>query len=276
MKKIVVIIDALNFKEELLDTYQHIANILKGMLTIVFLEDENGPELMVPSFTEGIPSYKHEIVLKAVREKERLIKEKATLLEKGCKERNISCSFHKDKGIPVDEAIVESRFADLLLINRDISFSMLYDSNPPGFLKNILTDAQCPVLVLPDKLTDFKEVIFAYNGTFSSMFAIRQFIHLFAELPLKVEVAYVAENNLHAIPHKKQLKEYLDTYYSTIEYKELKGEADEAIMKLLSGKKNCIVTFGAYGRSRFSRFFRRSSADNILRGIDMPVFITHL
>jgi hypothetical protein len=276
MKKIVVIIDALNFREELLDVYQEIANVLKGTLTIVFLEDENGSSLMVPNFSEGIPSYKYAIVLKAAREKERVINEHTALLEEGCRKRNIMFCFHKDRGVPVEEAIEESRFADLMLISRDISFSMLYDSNPPGFLKNLLTDAQCPVLVLSDMQTDFKEAVFAYNGTFSSMFAIRQFVHLFSELDgVKVTVAYVVENAETTIPHKQQLKEYLDGYFDNIEYRVLEGESDEAFRNLLGDKKDCVVTFGAYGRSRFSCFFRRSSADNILRKINAPVFITH-
>ena len=276
MKKIVVIIDALNFKEELLDIYQHIANLLKGTLTIVFLDDEHGPALMAPDLSQGIPSHKYEIVLKAAGEKERLINENILLLEQGCEKRNIRFSFHKDKGVPIDEAIEESRFADLMLVSRDISFSMLYDSNPPGFLKNILTDAQCPVLVLPDMQTDFKEAVLAYNGTFSSMFAIRQFVYLFGELDgMKVTVAYVVENDEMTIPHKQQLKEYLDGYFDNIAYKVLEGEPDEALVNLLDDKKDCVITFGAYARSRFSRFFRRSSADNILREIDIPIFITH-
>lgn len=276
MKKIVVIIDALNFREELLDAYQHIASVLNGTLTIVFLEDENGPALMVPNLTEGIPSYKYEIVLKAAREKERVINEHTALLEQGREKRNMQFSFHKDRGVPVEEAIEESRFADLMLISRDISFSMLYDSNPPGFLKNVLTDAQCPVLVLPDMPTDLKEAVLAYNGTFSSMFAIRQFVHLFHDLEgMKITVAYVIEDDKTTIPHKQQLKEYLDGYFNNIEYRILEGTPDEAFLNLLRDKKDCVVTFGAYGRSRFSRFFKRSSADNILRKIDAPVFITH-
>lgn len=276
MKKILVIIDALNFKEELLDIYQHIANVLKGTLTIVFLEDENGPALMVPNLSQGIPSYKYEIVLKAAREKERVINEHTALLEEGCRKRDIMFSFHKDRGVPVEEAIEESRFADLMLVSRDISFSMLYDSNPPGFLKNLLTDAQCPVLVLSDMQTDFKEAVLAYNGTFSSMFAIRQFVHLFGELDgMKVTVAYIVENDERTIPHERQLKEYLDGYFDNIECRVLNGEPDEAFQNLLNDKKDCVVTFGAYGRSRFSRFFRRSNADNILREINVPIFITH-
>jgi nucleotide-binding universal stress UspA family protein len=276
MRKIVVIIDALNFREELLDVYQHVAETVNGRLTIIFLDDENGSSLMVPDLTEGIPAHKFEIVLKAAREKERIINEHTTLLKQEGTNRHILFNFHKNKGIPVEEAIIESRFADLVLISKDISFSMLYDSNPSGFLKNILTDAQCPVLVLPDTTTDFREVILAYNGTYSSMVAIRQFVNLFAtSIRMKVTVIYVAENNVNAIPHQQQLKEYLDAYYENVEYRILLGEPDEVFMNLLNNRQDCMIAFGAYGRSRFSRFFKRSSADNILRKINVPVFITH-
>jgi nucleotide-binding universal stress UspA family protein len=40
-------------------------------------------------------------------------------------------------------------------------------------------------------------------------------------------------------------------------------------------KKNKLIVMGAYGRSMLSSFFKRSSADALIRILDLPIFITH-
>ena len=276
MKKIVALIDAVHFREEQLDAFQYVARVLKGKLVIVFLENEAGPILYAPDFREGISPATYAEVLETDKETKEKIKKNITLLKEACKEKDIWFHFHEDKGLPAKEAVLESRFADLLIMSKDISFALLYDSDPTLFVKNVLAGAQCPVLIVPDDMKIVKEVFFAYNGSFSSMFAIKQFTQLFAAFTeRKATVIFIAENNTTVIPYEKLLKEYLNMYYDSIEFKTLEGEPDKTIQELLHNRKDCIITFGAYGRSGFSRFFKRSKADNILRELDTPVFITH-
>jgi len=140
----------------------------------------------------------------------------------------------------------------------------------------VLAQAQCPVIVLPDQVPHLRELVFSYNGTFSSMYAIRQFTQLFpgySDMP--VNVVYVAENGHSAIPHENMLKDYMDHHYDEVKYTVLTGEPVPEFLALLIHRKDCLVTYGAYGRSTLSRFFHRSNAESILRTTDIPVFITH-
>jgi nucleotide-binding universal stress UspA family protein len=41
------------------------------------------------------------------------------------------------------------------------------------------------------------------------------------------------------------------------------------------GKQDVVVVMGAYGRSYVSGFFKKSSADPLIKKIDLPIFITH-
>lgn len=276
MKKIIALIDAAHFREEQLDAFQYVARVLKGKLVIVFLENEAGPVLFAPDFREGISPANYTEILETDKTTKEKINKNIMLLKEACQVRDIWCYFHEDKGLPAEEAILESRFADLVIMNRSISFALLYDSDPTLFVKNVLAGAQCPVLIVPDDMKIIKEVFFAYNGSFSSMFAIKEFTQLFSAFTeRKATVVYVTENNTTALPYEKLLKEYLNMYYDNIEFKILKGEPDQVIKELLHNRKDCIITFGAYGRSGFSRFFKRSNADSILRALDTPVFITH-
>ncbi|MVT08737.1 universal stress protein [Chitinophaga tropicalis] len=277
MKKILAVIDAVNYKEDQLDAIEYVSGTFDNNLTIVMLEDVNSiTALMAPDFTTGVPGHSYEVVIKMAEEKGRIIKENTLALHKACKERNITCTVHSDKGMAVEEIIVESRFADLLMVSRELSFPFLFDTNPTGFVKNVLTQAQCPVLVIPDNLFVPKGVIFSYNGTFSSMYAIKAFTAIFPFLVSKdCKVVYVREKGQDTIPHEKLLKEYLESYNGNIEYKVLSGHADEKLLDYLEDKPGYISTFGAYGRSRISRFFNSSSAENILRNMKGPMFITH-
>ncbi|SFM71253.1 hypothetical protein SAMN05428949_0526 [Chitinophaga sp. YR627] len=277
MKKIVAIIDAINYKEEQLDAIEYISGMIKSTLTIIMMEDINSiSTLMAPDFAEGVPAHYYEIVIKAADEKKKIIKENTAALQKACKERNIACTIRGDKGSAVEETILESRFADLLLIGRDISFPFLFDTNPTSYVRDMLVAAQCPVMVIPDNLLVPKGVIFCYNGTYSSMYAIRAFASLFPALVAKsCTVLYVCEKGNSVPPNEKLLQEYLSSYNDQVAFKILSGRMDNVLTGYLEGKSDYISTFGAYGRSRLSRFFDDSSAESILRKMKGPLFITH-
>ncbi|PSL34662.1 hypothetical protein [Chitinophaga ginsengisoli] len=277
MKKILAVIDAINYKEEQLDAIEYMAGMLKGNLTIVMLEEVNSiTPLMAPDFAAGVPGRYYEVVIKASEEKSRIIKENTESMRQACLTRGLTCAVHNDKGFAAEEVILESRFADLVLLGKELSFPFLFDTEPTGFVKNVLSNAQCPVLVIPEDMSVVKGVIFTYNGTFSSMYAIKAFAGIFPELVAKdATVVYVCEKGHDTIPHEKLLKEYLDSYNKNVSYKIFSGKADTVLQAYLDQKQDHITTFGAYGRSRLSRFFNSSSAENILRIMKGPLFITH-
>lgn len=277
MKKILAVIDAVNYKEEQLQAIQYVSGMLNGNLTIVMLEDVNSiTPLMAPDFAAGVPGRYYEIVIKASEEKSRIIQENTEALRQAVTARGLACVVHTDKGSAAEETMLESRFADLVLLGKELSFPFLFDTEPSGFVKNVLANAQCPVLVIPENMSVLKGVIFTYNGTFSSMYAIKAFANIFPDLVAKdATVVYVCEKGHDTIPHEKLLKEYLYSYNKNISYKIFSGRADVVLQAYLEEKQDHVTTFGAYGRSRLSRFFNSSSAENILRMMNGPLFITH-
>ena len=158
----------------------------------------------------------------------------------------------------------------------DLSFGISYEEEPTKFAEEVLTHAQCAVMVMPKNMQEINEVFFTSNGSFSSMYAIRQFTYLFPNFrDKKITLLYVTENEDEATKHKRYIKEYLQHHYTNVEFKILMGKPSAAILSHLSKQRDCMVTFGAYGRSKFSQFFKKSKAENILKTLDMPVFITH-
>lgn len=277
MKKIIAAIDAMHFSEEDMKNFQYIAQEAKGDLKVIFLENIVAPEIyLANAYPEG-GSPNFDTVYKGIlKDREKVQRENLERFYRFCDNSHISITLHEATGSPVTEMVKESRFADLLLINHDTSFATFFDSDPPKFVKDILAEAQCPVMVLPEKMPRFKELLFAYNGTFSSMYAIRQFTQLFPHLyGMPVNVVYASEGKSNAIPHEKLLKEYMAHHYNHVKYTVIAGEPLAAFLILLMRRQDCLTTFGAYGRSGVSRFFQPSDAEGILRKVNCPLFITH-
>ncbi|HEU4556158.1 MAG TPA: universal stress protein [Chitinophaga sp.] len=277
MKKIIAAIDARHFTEGELESFYYIAREISGAVTVVLLENVAALGTSLANvYTDAYTLDYNKIAMEARKHYETERKESVEKFNRICINNNLDFRLHETTGDPVEEIIKESRFADLLLVSNTTSFAVLRDSNPPEFVKDVLARAQCPVMVLPEKMHPIKELVFAYNGSFSSVYAIRQLTQLFNSFSdAFVNVVYVAENDNQDIPYEKLLREYLELHYEDVRFTVLNGNPAAELLALLLHRQNCLVTYGAYGRSKLSRFFHRSDAESILRTVNVPVFITH-
>lgn len=272
--KILLALDATNFSKEQLQFPAFIAKQANAELTAIFLE--NMVQVYVPFSKYGhLAGYQLSDDERDTVKKE-VIAENVEAYKQACDEVGLQGNFIRASAVPEDETIEASRFADMLLLSDDLSFAFSHEEEPTKFAEEVLTHAQCAVMVLPKTMQEINEVFFTSNGSFSSMYAIRQFTYLFPRFrDKKVTLLYVTENEDETTKHKRHIREYLEHHYTNVEFKILMGSPSAAILSHLSKQKDCMVTFGAYGRSRFSQFFKKSKADNILNKLDIPVFITN-
>ncbi|HVI45078.1 MAG TPA: universal stress protein [Chitinophaga sp.] len=277
MKKIIAIIDPLNFSETQIAGFRYFMKEADSKLSVICLDCLNTEQVSMYSLVPEALAFNDERTITETRASLKHQRDhNISRLRELCDSRSINMIVREASSFPDEEVVMESRFADLLLISNGTSFSLMKDSNPTIFIKEVLARAECPVLVMPDTLAPIKEIIFSYNGSFSSMYAIKQFTQGFpgfADMPVKV--VYIAEKNNIDIPWKKKLNEYLEMHYDRVEYVVMNGEPATEFLALLLHRTDCIVTYGAYGRSGISRFFHRSDAESVLRTTNIPVFITH-
>ena len=272
--KILFVSDATNFNKEQLKVAAFFAKQANAELTTIFLE--NLVQVNLPFSKYGhLASFDISDEENIATKKERST-QNIEAYKKACAEIGLNVNFIRAIGVPEDETILASRFADLLLMPDDLSFAFSYEEEPTNYAEEVLTHAQCAVLVMPKAIPEINEVFFTGNGSFSSMYAIRQFTYLFPHFrDKKITFLYVTENEDESTKHKINIREYLQHHYTNVEFKILMGSPSAAILSHLTKQNNCLVTFGAYGRSKFSQFFKKSKADSILKILDLPVFITH-
>jgi K+-sensing histidine kinase KdpD len=166
----------------------------------------------------------------------------------------------------------------VLIIDKKETFSIFEHLMPANFLRELLVDVQCPVLVVPGKFKKIENVIFLYDGEPSSVFAIKMFSHIFPSMGQKhVEVLIVKTKSetLH-VPNGKLMREFMKRRYPEAEFVIEKGDAEDNIVNYLKNKKQSyLAVLGAYRRSRVSRWFRPSMADRLMSELDLPLFIAH-
>ncbi|MBO9562659.1 MAG: universal stress protein [Niastella sp.] len=189
---------------------------------------------------------------------------------------DIVTRVHRDEGMPVKELVTETRYADLLLLDPETSFRDEFEKLPTSFVEEMLTQAECPVIIAPASFLGIEEIVFTWDGSQSAVFAIKQFTYLFPQLKDKkaiiVQAGEAAERNY---ADKEKLQEWLEAHYVQINWEQLTGEVGTALFGYLLNKKKVFIVLGAYGRSQVSRFFRHSHAEKILKTITQPIFITH-
>ena len=281
MKKIALLIDALNVKPETLDFAAYIAKLGKSKIVGVFIEEyQLDIHPTIKSF--GGPVYVEEVTLSAEERKENEVEisKNIDLFKEGCAQREVSAIVHHHKGNALKNAIHETRYADLVIIDPAISFTN--DTNIPSkFAIALFSHAECPILIAPEYFEQINEVVLTYNGSRSSVFAIKQFYYQLPELGDKKIIILQINETDHTDGHKDekaQFKEWLEMHFSKISFLEITGDAREELFKYFmehNESNNKLLVTGAFGRTALSSFFKRSTADLVLKAVDIPIFITH-
>lgn len=278
MKKILAVFDGYKLCKS---TLQHAINITKennDHLTGVFLDSffYRNYNLSRVLKTSQNPD---ETIKKLNREDELQRGNSVSKFEAACQLAGISFSVQRDHSVPLIELQYESMFADLILINEREKFTRSDTRNPTEFIRDLLTDVQCPVLVVPDSFSEIKKLVFLYDGEPSSLYAIKMFSYIFEGWKnLPVEIITVNERNVpdFQLPGSILMTDFVKRRFTHSDFTMLNGNTEEMILAhLVTAGEDQMVVLGAYQRTEFSRWLKRSLADTLMMGLDVPLFIAH-
>lgn len=277
MQKILFITDTLRFQPKSIAFASYICKLSHSSLTAIFLEDtpfetRSGHTIRRRAVESGVAV--SNVPVDAV--KRNSCAENIKRLRSACAVEEVSCSIHRECGVPVAEAIRESAFADLILVEAGTSFDNDPDPVPTQFVKELLAYAQCPVIVLPESFDGIQQLVFTYDGKLSSLYAIKQFTYLLPDLgniPLQL-LTIDADNNIDPDDLRK-LREWLSIHYKDVTWTNYETSIQAGLIEELLYKHHAFIVMGAYGRSAFSKLLKPSRANVVLELTTQPVFITH-
>ena len=277
MKKIIAAFDGLKFSEGTRDWAVYLTKNSDTHLVGISLEDTSYTsyrifDLVTP---EGVAAGRQ----KQLDEADQLTRmQSAHHFEAACQAAGVEFSMHHDRRYSSIELKHESIYADLLLINSSETFNHYQEDPPTLFVRDLLADVQCPVLLVPVKFIQPEKLILLYDGAPASVYAAKMFSYLlprFKRLNTEVITVKNSHSSLH-LPNNKLMKEFMKRHYPKAKYIIKKGNSEDEIVHLLKEYTgNAIVVLGAYGRSGISRWFHESMADRLMKQLKLPLFIAH-
>lgn len=195
-----------------------------------------------------------------------------------CRKHGIDHTVHReffDFALP--EFKTETRFADLVILSSEVFYGTYGTVESSEYLKNALHEAECPVVVVPEKFSYPESNILTYDGSTSSVLAIKQFAYLFPELcNNKSWLVTMSNDSNDKLPHLQYIEELVGRHFPYINLIKMHLNPDQYFSAWTEiAKANPIVVAGAFGRSFLSRLFKKSFVTEVITKHRYPVFISH-
>lgn len=254
----------------------HLARLTQSRLTGVFLnEPVTEPEVVIES--QSAPGIVTSVTIAGFdKESEQAAQheENIAIFRDWAGKSGISFNIYLDKGVPAAELGYETLFADLLLMSAD-TFSKGDEPIPSAFVKQMVHDSACPVILTPESFERIDNIVFCYDGGRASLFAIKQFAYLFPQLrSQRVKVISLAAEPPQPA-EQARVTRWLGYHFSDVEWIAQGAEAAEALFHYLLKKKDDFVVMGSYGHGLLTSFFEPDYDTCTLRTTSLPIFIAH-
>ncbi|MDO6429487.1 hypothetical protein Q4E93_02730 [Flavitalea sp. BT771] len=272
MKKIALTFEGNHFPEETLQLVRKLNDISPVWLTAVFVPEVDYSALW--SMDGGLAGA---VFVPEVQDEDEIIATNGAKLEEFCRRHAIKVSIHKERldfAIPLIQK--EARFSDLMVLSSQHFFDNIDNRQPNTYMKEVLHKAECPVLLLPETFYLPENIILAYDGTPSSVYAIKQFAYLFPEFSGRpTTLVYLCGAQETQLPDQHEIQELASSHFTNLHMTKLEIDAREFFSDWISRYGKAWLVAGAYGRSEISQLFGKSFISGLIRDHRVPVFVAH-
>jgi hypothetical protein len=277
MKKFIAAFDGLRYMPATAQYAIELASRCQAHLVGIFLDDPTRRSYSVFEMAKQHPDA--DSLIKQKDEEDRITRRQASdQFEMACRAAGITHSIHHDHQIARLDLLHESIFADLLIINHHETLTRFKEPSPTRFIRDIISESVCPVLLVPDDYRAFSRSVLLYDGEPSSVQAIKMLSYVLPSLhalPTDVVTVNVTRLSSH-IPDSKLMKEFMHRHFPHAKYHVLNGFADESILTFLEKEKEqVLLVLGANKRGAIASLFHESMSDILLRETAYPLFIQH-
>ena len=272
MKKILVVFDGTHFSEGSFEFTRVMNEHQPLLLTGVFLPQADYAGLFNYGDAVTTPLY-----IPVLDVNEEIIQKNISRFKALCEKQGIEFRVHEDY---LDFALPalkkETQFADLLIIGGETFYNYISIRESNEYVQDTLHGAECPVLVVPEKFTFPDNNILCYDGSESSVYAIKQFAYLFPEMTKNPTLLIYAVGNADTeIPDQMNIEELVGRHFPNLTITRLAVKPGKNLREWVAEKEGSIVISGSFGRSMLSRLFKNSFASGIINDHRLPVFIAH-
>jgi len=272
MKKLLAVFDGAHFSDGVFGFARRLNELRPVLLTGVFLPSVDYTDIMVYYLGGMIdPLYRH--ALDTDRE---AIAQNINRFRALCAKHGIEYRVHDQIEGSIPEGIKkETRYADVLLLGSELFYSNLGETMQDDYLKETMHHAECPVILLPERAGFPERIILAYDGSRSSVFAMKQFAYLFPELAERSTLVVHASGKEKDIPDRPYIQELAARHFRDLTFLGLEADPKKYFDTWIMDKEHTMLVAGSYGRSALSELLKQSFAEGVVQERQLPVFIAH-
>ena len=261
-----------------LDFACYLAKMTSSKLTGVFMEILKHKDILVTSLQDDVlqMDIKTDSSMPENEAARSHCEQMIRQFKNACISRETTVAVHRDRGVPWDELIMECRYADAIITDINFTLKEGVDEYPSHYLKKLLHESECPVIIAPQRFEQIDEIVFTYDGSKASVHAIRQFINLFPELKAKkATVLEIRTDHEQNVDEHHRLKEWLSLYYNKLNFVSLEGDSKNRLLEYFLSHQNIFAVMGGFSRNRWSRILQPSTSAPVVKLLPIPLFIAH-
>jgi hypothetical protein len=195
--------------------------------------------------------------------------------KESCTCRETSYFIPRQHIVDIGALIEETRFCDLMILPAHLTLGKHISPATNSFTRKILTGAQCPVAIAPGTFERVDKIVFTYDGSKGSVYAMRQFTSLFPEFRKTPIIILTVNANKDTSKGEISLKEWLDCHYDKVQHNFLEGNTADQLIRYLSPRRHAFVVMGAYGHRSLIHLLKGSTADPVTETLFNPLFFAH-
>jgi nucleotide-binding universal stress UspA family protein len=272
MKKIILVFDGNHFSEGAFKMATFINEIEEVMVTGVFLQPIDYRDIVgYSSMGDGSP-----ITVAPYQTDESVTTKIIKTFESRCQHAGLEFRSHRDTDLfALQELQTETRFADLMILSSELFYDNIGAKQPNDYLKKVLHQSECPVLLVLETFKMPEKLILAYNGEEDSVYAIKQFTYLFPKLYQWETKLITVEEETEALPHQELIEELAAKHFANLTLEVVSTETKSSFASWISEQEGSILVAGAYGRNELSSLFKKSFLAEVIGEHKIPVFVAH-
>lgn len=270
MRKVIVVFDGQHFSEGAFEFVRRLNDKQQVLATGIFLPAVDYAELLYSLGGLSGPLYYKEFML----DETGVVQKNIDHFKELCVRNGIEHRVHPDiEQHVVSEVRLESRYADLVVVSSELFYENLGEATQDDYIQSMLDKAECPVVLVPEHYHYPDHVILAYDGSASSVHAIKQFAYVLPELAdLTAWLVFAGSGE---IPEREYIEELVARHFRNLNILKLDIDPEKYFNTWVQDHGNSIVVTGAYGRSALSEMLKKSFAADIIRDHKIPLFIAH-
>jgi hypothetical protein len=270
MKKVLFVLDGNHFSEGAFKMVSYLNEFESVLVTGVFLQAIDYSDIT------GYSGFAADtrVRISPIQTEEQLINDQIRYFEKRCAKAGLEYRSHRDtEKFALEELQIETRFADLMVLSGEMFYENIGKDQPNDYLKKVLRQTECPVLIVPEDYTLPNTVVLAYNGRPDSVFAIKQFTYLFPQFYSWETTLVTVEDDNEPLPFQELIEELAAKHFANLTLEVLSNATEKSFLNSISGKTDTMLVAGAFGRSEFSNLFKKSFLTDIIKDHKIPVFV---